>query len=103
MKARESRPPERATNDPASSRVDADSTAPARPLRVRRTASLRCEPLTCGSRDPWAFPVEPGPSTYSLTNSERRAEANRLYGLRWGLHEITAVLDIAPRPRAVAA
>ncbi len=72
-------------------------------LAARRTASHRLPPLFCGRRDP-IYPLrDREPSTFSLTGDELRAEANKLARHGWGVDEITAVLDIVPRPQAVAA
>jgi len=38
-----------------------------------------------------------------LTGDELREEANKLARHGWAVDEITAVLDIVPRPQAVAA
>jgi len=96
---RESRPGERAANDLAGSGIDTHDTACAAPRR-RRTASYRCAALVCGRRDPLDPLGTRGPSTFSLSPDELRAEANRLAGLGWAREEVTARLAVALRREA---
>jgi len=85
------------------STTDKDTRRPRHLLAARRRACHRLPPLTCGRRDPWIRQSQPEPSTFSLTGDELRAEANKLAWHGWAVDEITAVLDIVPRPQAVAA
>ncbi len=64
-------------------------------LRRRRAASYRCAPLVCGRRDPLDLFERDGPSTFSLSADELRAEANRLAGLGWAVPEVLERLAVA--------
>jgi len=67
----------------------------AQALRTRRTASYRCAALVCGRRDPLDPLGTRGPSTFSLSADELRAEANRLAGLGWARPEVLERLAVA--------
>jgi hypothetical protein len=64
---------------------------PGAPLRRRRRAANRCEPLECGRRDPELDQFEPDrreSSTFSLSESELWAEIRRCRANGWADWEL---------------